>query len=165
MDEYKSIKEKFLSLSQEFGRVPLMEMLQTLQHSYCTAAGKLFELNRLFLNVPQDKSIIFCKYIDSAEFCKKHFPKALTLTYGKNAYGLNLQEYNYTIYWDKTWDLAERLQADRRTFRTGQLNDVHYYDLTGNVGLERMIDRNIEKKTGMLEYFKNVSKEQIIKEL
>ena len=75
--------------------------------------------------------------------------------------GLNLQNFNYTIYFDKIWDLALRIQSGRRTFRTGQEYDCKYYDLTGDVGLEHLIDDNISKKVSMTEYFKGKTKEQL----
>jgi hypothetical protein len=87
------------------------------------------------------------------------------LSYQKDALGLNLQHLIYTIYYDKIWDYALRTQAGRRTFRTGQEYDCRYWDLTGNVGLEVMIDTNIEKKIGMVEYFKTKTKEQLKAEL
>ena len=40
-----------------------------------------------------------------------------------------------------------------------------YYDLTGDVGLESLIDRNIDKKVSMSEYFKKVTKEELKKVL
>ena len=40
-----------------------------------------------------------------------------------------------------------------------------YWELTGDVGLEQMIDRNIRKKTNMSEYLKKVSLEDMKKEL
>lgn len=53
----------------------------------------------------------------------------------------------------------------RRTFRVGQEYDCRYYDLTGNAGLDKIIDKNIDKKIGMVEYFKGKTKEQIKQEL
>jgi hypothetical protein len=61
--------------------------------------------------------------------------------------------------------LALRVQSSRRTFRTGQEYDCKYYDLTGDVGLESLIDKNISKKVSMTEYFKKVSKEELKKVL
>ena len=87
------------------------------------------------------------------------------LSYQKEALGLNLQDYAVTVFWDKTFDWALKEQASRRTFRTGQLRDCQYYDLTGDAGLERVIDRNIEAKVGMLDYFKRKTKEDISEEL
>ena len=41
----------------------------------------------------------------------------------------------------------------------------HYYELTGDVGLERLIDKNISKKISMSEYLKRITKEEMRKEL
>ena len=91
----------------------------------------------------------------------KRYPKSMVLSYQKESMGLNLQNLNYTIYFDKIWDLALRIQSGRRTFRTGQEYDCKYYDLTGDVGLEYLIDDNIRKKVSMTEYFKGKTKEQL----
>ena len=47
----------------------------------------------------------------------------------------------------------------------GQNEDCFYYDLTGDVGLEEMIDRNIARKESLLDYFKRKSIEELRKEL
>ncbi len=112
-----------------------------------------------------DKVIIFTRYIASAEACRKKWPKVRVLSYQKESYGLNLQQYNITIYFDKVWDYALRLQSSRRTYRTGQALDCEYYDLTGNVGLEKIFDRCIDKKMTMSDYFKRTSTEQLKQEL
>jgi len=70
------------------------------------------------------------------------------------------------IFFDKTWDYAQRLQAEHRTWSTGQdAETCYYYDLTGNVGLETMINSNIEKKTDMLSDFKKTALKELIKKL
>ena len=142
-----------------------LEMTQKMQHTYCVTQSKFDALDYLFETVPQDNAIIFCKYIKSYEECKRRYPNAEILSYQKESFGLNMQHYRYTIYFDKIWDYALRIQSGRRTFRTGQEHDCIYYDLTGDVGLEKMIDKNIEKKISMTEYFKKVSKEQLKEEL
>jgi SNF2 family DNA or RNA helicase len=63
------------------------------------------------------------------------------------------------------WDYALYIQSTRRTYRTGQEEDCHYYELTGDVGLERLIDKNISKKISMSEYLKKVTKEELRREL
>ena len=78
---------------------------------------------------------------------------------------MNLQKYCYTIYFDKIWDYALRTQAGRRTYRVGQELDCQYFDFTGNVKLEALIDKNISKKVSMTEYFKRKTKEDLKKEL
>lgn len=162
-ETYMYFKEKYLDdeMLQWKNNNIFLEMTQKMQHSYCVTQGKFDAVDEIFKDIPQDKTLIFCKYIDSANECRRHYPKAMVVSYQKESLGLNLQDYRYTIYFDKIWDLALRMQSSRRTYRTGQEYDCKYYDLTGNVGLESLIDRNIEKKVGMLEYFKGKTKEEL----
>lgn len=168
-EAYGAIKAKYLSLEglDEWNGNIFMAMTQELQHSYCCSPGKVAAVRELFGagGVAESDALIFCKFVDSAETCRREFPGARVLSYQKEALGLNLQDYAVTVFWDKTFDWALKEQASRRTFRTGQLRDCRYYDLTGDAGLERVIDRNIEDKVGMLEYFKKKTKEDITKEL
>ena len=162
-EEYYYLKEKYLDdeVLQWKNNNIFLEMTQKMQHSYCCAESKFAAVDALFKEIRQEETIIFCKYIDSRRECEKRYPKAQILSYQKESLGLNLQNYRYTVYFDKIWDLALRIQSGRRTFRTGQEHDCQYYDLTGNVGLEKLIDRNIAKKVGMTEYFKGKTKEQL----
>ncbi len=163
MKEYNYLKEKYLDneMLQWKNNNIFLEMTQKMQHAYCCSEDKLTVLDELFKEIDQCRTIIYCKYIDSREVCEKYFPKATVLSYQKEALGLNLQHLNNTIYFDKTWDYALRIQAGRRTFRTGQEYDCRYWDMTGNVGLERLIDQNINKKISMTEYFKGKTKEEL----
>ena len=165
--EYDSIKEFYLSLDTLMSKNDniFLEMTQKMQHSYCITEDKFRCVDSIVEKNKEENCVIFCKYIVSAEECKKRYPKALVMSYQKSAYGLNLQDYNVTVYFDKVWDYALRMQSSRRTYRTGQERDCHYYDLTGNVGLERLIDKNIEKKIGMSEYFKRATINDLRKDL
>lgn len=164
---YNEIKKTFLSdeMLEWRNNNIFIEMTQKMQHSYCCTNDKIDAVKHIFTKIPEEKTIIFCKYIDSRELCEKLFPKAKVLSYQKESFGLNLQNYNNTIYFDKVWDYALRTQSTRRTYRTGQEYDCQYYDLIGDVGLEKLIDKNIKKKVSMTEYFKKITKEQLIKEL
>lgn len=166
--EYNRLKELYLNselLALKDNNI-FLEMTQKMQHSYCCEPAKIETVKQIFEKECQEnETIIFCKYVASRELCRKHFPNAKVLSYQSESYGLNLQEYHNTIYFDKIWDLALRIQAGRRSFRTGQEYDCRYWDLTGDVGLESLIDKNIAKKVGMTEYFKGKTKEQIYKEL
>lgn len=158
-EQYEWLKDRFLSdeLLEFRNNNIFLEMTQKMQHCYCCSPDKFDTVDLILERVPEEETIIFCKYIDSQEACRKRYPKAAVLSYQKESFGLNLQQYHNTIYFDKIWDLALRIQSGRRTFRTGQEYDCKYYDLTGNVKLEGLIDRNIAKKVSMTEYFKNVS--------
>lgn len=161
--EYNTLKEKYLDneMLQWKNNNIFMEMTQTMQHSYCCTEDKFLKLDELFTKIDPERTIIFCKYIKSQDECRKRYPKATILSYQKNSFGVNLQHLCNTVYFDKNWDYALRIQSGRRTFRTGQEYDCRYWDFTGNVGLERLIDANINKKTSMAEYFKGKTKEEI----
>ena len=161
--EYYRLKEKYLDNEMLLFKNNniFLEMTQKMQHTYCCTESKFECLDKLFKETDESRTILFCKYIDSREACKKRYPKATVLSYQKESLGLNLQHLCNTVYFDKNWDYALRVQSGRRTFRTGQEYDCRYWDLTGNVGLETLIDNNIEKKTGMTEYFKKISAKQL----
>ncbi|MDR2913439.1 MAG: hypothetical protein LBV74_01155 [Tannerella sp.] len=166
-EEYYLLKEKYLddeTLMWKNNNI-FLEMTQKMQHSYCCTKNKFEVLECLFKEIDERRTIIYCKYIASREACEKCFPKATVLSYQKESLGLNLQHLNNTVYFDKIWDYALRIQASRRTFRTGQEHDCQYFDLTGNVGLESLIERNVEKKIGMVEYFKGKTKQEIFNDL
>lgn len=167
MEAYEEIKVKFLNDEMLLLRNNniFLEMTQKMQHGYSVSAEKFERLDELFKEIEQNKAIVFCKYIVSREECQMRYPKATVLSYQKESLGLNLQHLKYTIYFDKIWDYALRIQSMHRTYRTGQEEDCRYWDLTGNVGLERLIDKNIEKKVSMIEYFKSKTKQQLIDEL
>lgn len=166
-DEYQWLKENFLSDDEMRIRNNniFLEMTNKMQHSYCLSPEKFEIVDDIFSHIPEDRTIIFCKYIDSRNACTERYGKAKVLSYQSDSYGLNLQQYNHTIYFDKIWDYALRVQSGRRTYRTGQEYNCYYYDITGNVGLESLIDRNIEKKISMVDYFKSKTIEQIKQEL
>jgi SNF2 family DNA or RNA helicase len=163
LEEYNRLKEKYLDneMLQWKNNNIFLEMTQKMQHSYCCTPSKFEALDKHFKEFDESRTIIYCKYIASREACEKYFKKATVLSYQKESLGLNLQHLNHTVYFDKIWDLALRTQSGRRTYRTGQEYDCTYTDMTGNVGLESLIDKNIEKKIGMVEYFKGKTKEEI----
>lgn len=164
---YQDIKEEYLSdeMLEWRNNNIFFAMTTEMQMAYAQDEDKLRCVHEILEERAPKQTIIFCRYIASAELCRKEFPDCEVLTIQKNGIGLNLQQYDTTIYFDKVWDYALYLQSTRRTFRTGQEHDCHYYELTGDVGLERMIDRNISKKVSMSEYLKKVTKEELIKEL
>lgn len=167
LKEYDNLKSFYLrddTLEWKNNNI-FIEMTQKMQHAYCCSPSKVEAVREILKEIPEEECLIFCKYVDSRMLCEREFPKAVVLSYQKDALGLNLQKYRYTVYFDKIWDYALRIQSGHRTFRSGQEYDCLYWDLTGDVGLESMIDRNIEKKIGLTEYFKMKTKEEIAKEL
>lgn len=166
-EEYDWLKEHFLDDEEMFIRNNniFLEMTNKMQHTYCVSPEKFQIVDYILSNVSEENVIIFCKYVKSQEECRRRYPNVKVLSYQSDSYGLNLQNYNHTIYFDKIWDYALRLQSGRRTYRTGQEYNCYYYDITGNVGLESLIDRNIDKKTDMLTYFKSKTIKEIKEDL
>jgi hypothetical protein len=167
-EEYARLKETYLddeTLQWKNNNI-FLEMTQKMQHTYACAEDKFIVLDAWLKTVDHTKVIVYAKYISSQVEIAKRYPKIKVLSYGKHSYGLNLQEYNIILFWDKTWDYAQRLQTERRIDRTGQQSQtLYFYTMTGDVGLERMIDRNINKKHDLLTYLKSLSIEQLRQEL
>ncbi len=164
---YNDIKEDYLSdetLEWKNNNI-FLAMTTEMQVAYTIDEGKMEAVSRLLQDLPQDETIIFCRFIVAQEECRKRWPKVTVLSMQKESLGLNLQQYRHTIFFDRVWDYALLLQASRRTYRTGQEQDCHYYELTGNVGLEHMIAENIKKKVSMSEYLKKITKEELYERL
>ena len=162
-DYYNHIKEKYLDDEKlmAMNNNIFLEMTTKMQMGYCVSESKFQALEQHFKNYPEEKHIIFARFVISQEELKKRFPKATVLSYQKESLGLNLQHLPYTIYWDKIWDYGLKHQGSRRSYRTGQEQDVHYWDMTANVGLEKLFDLNIQKKVSQAEYFKSISKKEL----
>lgn len=163
--QYKYFKEKYLDneMLMMLNNNIFLEMTQKMQHQYCCSTAKFEAVDKWMVN--QSKTIIFCKYIASADACKKRYPKATVLNYKTGSLSLNLQDRPCTVYFDQTWDWGDVVQSQHRNYRAGQTIDCRYLQLIGNVGLESLIHQNNKKKLGMSEYLKKVSYEQIQKDL
>lgn len=159
--EYEYFKEKYLDnevLMMKNNNI-FLEMTQKMQHQYCLNEQK-FEIVDTWIK-DQSKTIIFCKYVVSADACRERYPKAVVLNYKTGSLSLNLQDRPYTVYFDQTWDWGDVVQSQHRNYRTGQEVDCRYLRLVGDVGLEDLIRKNNRKKLGMSEYFKNITKEEL----
>lgn len=166
-EQYNEIKTKYLDdeKMRMMNNNIFLEMTQKMQHNYCCTEDKFKVLDSILKDVDISKTIIYTKYIISRETLQKRYQNLQVLTYGKHSIGLNLQQYNTTIYFDKTFDYSQMTQSKFRTYRTGQTDDCKYISMTGNVGLEKMIADNLQKKQSLLEYFKQVGITKIKQEL
>jgi SNF2 family DNA or RNA helicase len=167
LKEHENLKNKYLDneVMQAINNNIFLLITQKMQHNYSLSQQKFTIVDNLLKGVNQSKVLIYAKYIETQKQLSEYYPKCRVMSIQKHAYGLNLQDYNVTIFWDKTWDYALREQIERRTLRTGQSEDCLYYDLTGNVGLEQMINKNIANKRNLLDVFAGMSVKQLKKEL
>lgn len=154
--EYLNIKDEFLSYEtlEEWNNNVFLAMCQSLQQSYSLDSNKLELLDKIIHNHIIDNIIIFCKFRKTEKYLKERYPNITILTYGKHSFGLNLQEKNITIYFDKTFDYSHRVQSEFRTYRLAQQKDCIYYDLTSDTPLDTFIDENIRRKTNISEALK-----------
>jgi SNF2 family DNA or RNA helicase len=167
MSEYNRLKELYLSNEMliRMNNNIFIEMTTKMQMTYSCSSSKINALNEIIKSNGINKVIVFCKYISSCEFVKQSINEINVLTYGKHSYGLNLQDFNVIVFFDKTWDYAQRIQCERRIWREGQLNNCIYYDLTCKIGLDKIIDQNIKNKTNILEHFKKIGINKIKKSI
>jgi hypothetical protein len=165
-EQYQFIKSNYLDNEKLRFINPniFIELTQKMQHLYCCSEQKLQIVERLISEYGIEHIILYRKFIDSESALKTRFPGLRVLGYQKNAHGLNCQKYNVLIEFDKTFNYAELEQARGRILRQGQDKDCVFISLTGNVGLENLMNKNIEKKQNLLEYF-NQKGVEIIKEL
>ena len=166
-EQHDKLKEKYLDNEYLLAKDNniFLEITQKMQHNYSLSPSKFEIVDKLLSEIDKSKVLIYAKYIDTQEQLSKHYKDVRIMSLQKHSYGLNLQDYNAIVFWDKTWDYAQREQIERRIFRTGQISNCVYYDLTGNVGLEGMINQNIERKRNLLDVFAEMSVEQLRKKL
>lgn len=164
MKDYEYLKSHYLDDEklQMMNNNIFLEMTQKMQHGYCCTEQKFEAVTKWFETHPEEKTMIFCKFIASANECRKRFPKATVLNYKTGSFGLNAQHLPFTVYFDQTFDFGDVVQSKFRNYRTGQEQDCRYLQLIGNVGLEKMIQDNNRKKQGISEYLKKISVKQLI---
>ena len=64
--------------------------------------------------------------------------------------GLNLQEANYMIYYNSTFEYAKRKQSEDRIYRIGQNKNCHIIDILSNSGIDDMMEDNLYHKTNLI---------------
>lgn len=168
MFQYSSLKNELL---EGIANIDFFVLTTKLQQFYTTYKE---EMLKELLGQINDQVIIFVKYLDSIpagankivgdmntkerkqvidKFERGDF-KELYITYGCGSYGLNLQFCRNIIFAEHCFDYSQRIQAKARIYRIGQNYDVNYYNLWCNVGLEKMIQSSLNKKSNLLNEIK-----------
>lgn len=162
-EEYELLKTMYLDdeKMQAMNNNIFLEMTMKMQHLYSCAADK-FTVTRKIIEAhrPEDV-VIYCKFVDSQEACRKAFPGVDVMSIQSDAQSLNMQSKNVTIEWDKTWDFAKVDQYKFRIYRTGQQRTCYHYYLDGNVKLEGLMKQNNGKKSDLLNYFKTCTTKEL----
>jgi SNF2 family DNA or RNA helicase len=166
--QYSKLKNELL---EGIANIDFFVLTTKLQQFYTTYKE---EVLKELLGQINDQVIIFVKYLDSIpagankivgdmntkerkqvidKFERGDF-KELYITYGCGSYGLNLQFCRNIIFAEHCFDYSQRIQAEARIYRIGQNYDVNYYNLWCNVGLEKMIQSSLNKKSNLLDEIK-----------
>lgn len=166
--QYSKLKNELL---EGIANIDFFVLTTKLQQFYTTYKE---EMLKELLEQMNDQVIIFVKYLDSIpagankivgdmntkerkqvidKFERGDF-KELYITYGCGSYGLNLQFCRNIIFAEHCFDYSQRIQAEARIYRIGQNYDVNYYNLWCNVGLEKMIQSSLNKKSNLLNEIK-----------
>jgi SNF2 family DNA or RNA helicase len=181
--EYEFIKNEYLEkVIDDMSNIDFFAFSQLLQSHYCSVTDRENKLNKL-INDIEGKVIVFVKYLKSipdgalkvvgdmnTEQRKnaiqrfRENERVLYITYGCGAFGLNLQFCKNIIFAEHTFDYAQREQAEARIYRIGQEYDVDYYNLWCNVGLERLIQGSLDKKSNLLDEVKKEIAQKGVKE-
>jgi SNF2 family DNA or RNA helicase len=165
--EHDRLKAKYLDIEWLIAKNNnlFMEITQKMQHNYSLSLSKFEIVDKLLLQADRSKVLIYAKYVDTQQKLRMRYKDVRIMSFQKHSYGLNLQDYNIIIFWDKTWDYAQREQIERRIYRNGQKLHCIYYDLTGNVGLDKLINENIERKRSLLDVFSSMNINQLKEQL
>lgn len=163
---YAALKEELVLNGTSFD---FMATCQSLQRFYCGSPERRRILGDLIDRL-DGQAVVFAKFLDTVpdgvlritgetkgrerEEAVRAFregkAKALWMTYGCGAFGLNLQNAKHAVFADHTFDYAQRVQAEARIYRLGQAEAVAYHSLWCDCGLERLIRASLDKKTGLL---------------
>lgn len=85
--------------------------------------------------------------------------KPLLMTYGVGSYSLNLQFCNEIVYSSINFDFAKLEQSKYRIKRIGQENDIKYTYFLTDLGINKLILENINRKCTL----ENLVKEKMMK--
>lgn len=171
-EEYFATKERLFDQYYDYseGELNFNAFAIGLQKYYSQCLSKKEELKYLIDKI-DGQVIVFVRFLDSIpdgsvkitgdikdkergrilERFKRGEFKVLYITYGCGSFGLNLQFCHNTVFAEMIWDYAQLDQAEARTYRIGQNEDVTYHTLVcANSGLENLICDNIAKKGNLL---------------
>lgn len=178
-NDYYIEKEKKLEEYIEKGTSDvIINMLVSLNVISSNYAKKNDELIKY---VKDRQVIVFCNYISEIEYISsklecyiitgqtthrneiidkfKHDNKPLLMTMGVGSYSLNLQFCNEIVYSSLTFDYAKLEQSKYRIKRIGQERDIKYTYFLTNLGINKMILENVNRKCTL----DNLVKEKMMK--
>lgn len=178
-DDYYQEKEEKLQEYLKYGdSQTIINMLTSLN---IIAANYTKKNDVVIEYIKSKRVIVFCSFLKEIEYIKskcdcyaicgntnarksiiKDFErsqKPLLMTYGVGSYSLNLQFCNEIVYSSINFDFGKIEQSKYRIKRIGQKNDIKYTYFLVDLGINKMILENLERK----ETLENLVKEKMMK--
>lgn len=178
-DTYYQEKEKKLNEYIENRKsetiVNMLTQLNVIASNYKAKNDELIDY------IKNKQIIVFCGFIKEIEYISnkincyvitgntkkrneiiesfKNDNKPLLMTYGVGSYSLNLQFCNEIVYSSINFDFAKMEQSKYRIKRIGQDRDIKYTYFLTDLGINKLILENIEKKCTL----DNLIKEKMMK--
>lgn len=121
-------------------------------------------LDKIIKENTEDAIIVVAKFIESQIILQeryKDYKNVQIASLKKHAFGLNLQHANRMVIWDKDWDFGLIYQMFKRIYRRNQTRDCVVMFLNGNVGLENLFLKNIDKKGKELDHLMKLSTNEL----
>lgn len=178
-NDYYIEKEKKLEEYIEKGTSDVIINMLTLLNVIASNYAK--KNDELIKYIKDRQVIVFCNYISEIEYISsklecyiitgqttnrneiidkfKHDNKPLLMTMGVGSYSLNLQFCNEIVYSSLTFDYAKLEQSKYRIKRIGQERDIKYTYFLTDLGINKMILENIDRKCNL----DNLVKEKMMK--
>lgn len=179
-EEYEAAKQKILQEYRQYTIDTLLVLFAELQRY----AACMPEKNAAVADYARGRRcIVFCTYRDEirqiGEQCDSYVitgdtslkerkailerfkadEKPLLLMLGCGSYGLNLQFCSEIVYSSISFDYAQMEQSEYRIKRLGQQSDIQYTYILADVGINRMMLKNLDKKENLLDIVKNLIRE------
>ena len=178
-DEYYKEKEKKLN---EYIENRKSETIVNMLIQLNVIASNYYKKNdELIKYINNKKVVVFCNFINEIEYISnkincytivggtknrkniiekfKNDNKPLLMTYGVGSYSLNLQFCNEIVYSSINFDFAKMEQSKYRIKRIGQEKDIKYTYFLTDLGINKLILENINKKMTL----ENLIKEKMMK--
>lgn len=182
-DSYYEEKERklneFIEKRESDIIINLLTILNVIASNYSKKNDELIDY------IKGKQVIVFCNFIDEVNYIKdnldcfvitggtknrkevidefKKNSKPLVMTYGVGSYSLNLQFCNEIVYSSLTFDYAKIEQSRYRIKRMGQESNIKYTYFLTNLGINKLILENINKKQTLNNLVKEKMREEDLK--
>lgn len=166
-------KDEKLKNLQTFSINAIINLLTTLN---VVASNSVEKNNKVVEYIKNKQVIVFCNFLSEAEYIKnntdcyiitgstknrseilenfKNDNKPLIMTYGVGSYSLNLQFCNEIVYSSINFDFGKYEQSKYRIKRIGQNKDIKYTFFLADLGINKFIFENLDKKQDLGDIIK-----------